>query len=94
MSVDALTAVQTCPCWGGGNGMGSGMWGSGFLWPLLALLVVAAIAVGAAYLFASRSTGNDADRATELLREQYARGEISDEEFEERASKLASGRPR
>ncbi|MFB6079575.1 MAG: SHOCT domain-containing protein [Haloferacaceae archaeon] len=89
--------LQTCPYWGGsGMGMG-GMWGpgpgpggGGLLPSLAVLLVVAAVAVGGAYLLARRSgaTGGS-DRAMDLLREQYARGEIDDEEFDERSSRLA-----
>lgn len=91
-----FTVLQSCPCWGGGSGMGgwgmggSGMWGFGFLWPLLWLLVIAVVVIGAVYLFRSRTNGFGSDRAMELLREQYARGEISDEEFEERSSRLST----
>lgn len=75
---------------------GSGMWGFGFLWPLLWLLVIAVLVIGVVYLFrvfrdgTTAASDGDSDRAMELVREQYARGEISDEEFEERTEKLTS----
>lgn len=94
--------LQTCPYWGAGGGMGgwgmggSGMWGGsgmggvGLLGPLLWLLVVAAIVAGGAYLV-TRARADEAgpERATELLRERYARGEIDEAEFDERAARLA-----
>ncbi|WP_137285623.1 SHOCT domain-containing protein [Halorussus salinisoli] len=60
--------------WGMG---GSSMWGFSFVWLLLVLLIIAVIAIGAAYLFIQRSTTTDSNRAMDLLREQYARGEIT-----------------
>lgn len=70
---------------------GSGMWGVGLLWPLLWALVFVAIVLGAVYLLTARGGGTDTDEAMERLRKRYARGEISEEEFAERASRL-SGR--
>jgi putative membrane protein len=71
---------------------GSGMWEFGFLWPLLWLLVIAVVVIGAVYLFTNRSSTGRSDEAMELLREQYARGEIGDEEFDDRSSKLTSSK--
>jgi putative membrane protein len=88
--------LQMGPHWGGGGmgdwgmGGGSGMWGFGFLWPLLWLLIIAAIVIGAVYLFRRSGEIGGSDRAMEVLREQYARGELSDEEFDERSSRLAT----
>lgn len=78
-------------CWGPGcyGTGGGGTWGVGVVWPLLWLLVVAGIVLGAVYLFTRRPTAAGPDRAMAVLREQYARGEISDEEFDERSSRLA-----
>lgn len=70
---------------GGGWGMGgSGFWGLGFLWPLL--LIGIALAVG--YVLVTRSAGSRDDRALEVLRERYARGELSDEEYASRREAL------
>jgi putative membrane protein len=66
-----------------GPGFGGGM----FLWPLVLLLVIA----GLVYWATRRGKEDEGeDRAMRLLREQYAKGEIDDEEFEERRSKLMS----
>lgn len=87
------TLLQTCPNCGGGGGMGGWGMGAGGLWALVWMLpllfLVAAVVLGAVYLLTRRDGTADADPAMELLREQYARGEISDEEFEERAARLA-----
>jgi putative membrane protein len=64
-------------------GTGSGVW---LLMPLFWILVL----VGLGYL-AYRAVGgqdNGQDRALEELREAYARGELSSEEFDERREKL------
>jgi putative membrane protein len=75
-------------------GGGAGGWGSAaFLGPLGVLLVVGAVI----YQLRSASSGPSAtstpetNDAMETLRERYARGEIGDEEFEERARTLQSG---
>ena len=66
--------------WGGTGGM----WGFGLLWSLLWLLAVTAV-VGVLFTMLVRHRD---DRAMAVLRERYARGEISDEEFEERTARL------
>jgi putative membrane protein len=74
-----------------GGGMGGG-WTFGFFGPLVGLLVMGLVlyvlwsAVSGQNSNATRSS-NDPD-AMETLRNRYARGEISDEEFEERARTL------
>jgi putative membrane protein len=85
---------------GGGWGMGPGLFGGGtFLWPLL-LLGLVALAV---YALGNRGGGaterrsgfaNDrrtsrrTDPALTELRERYARGELSEEEFERKRRTL------
>lgn len=74
-----------------GGGM-SGAWSVGFLGPLFGVLIVAILG----YLLWSaivdrqpspdRPTGSD--RAMDTLRERYARGEIDEDVFEERARRL------
>jgi len=76
--------------WGDMSGMGWG-WGWSFFgivhmvlwWALLILGVV----VLAKWLFGARRSGED--RALEVLRERYARGEIDKDEFEKRKRDLA-----
>ncbi|WP_101298400.1 SHOCT domain-containing protein [Halegenticoccus soli] len=80
-----------------GGGMWGGMWGDGNTaptWMLLvgsiAQLLFLTVVVGAGYLIyraATRSTG-DEDRALEELRLAYARGELTDDEYETRRESL------
>lgn len=63
-------------------------WGVGFLWPLFWLLVLAALIGFIVYLLTRQTSSSNTDQALNVLRERYARGEIEDEEFEERASRL------
>lgn len=78
-----------------------GMWGGmmgGFdgvrmspLWSLVMMLVWLLVLVGGGYLAYRWLTGSnigDTDPALEELRLAYARGEISEEEYEERRAKL------
>ncbi len=72
--------------WNGGtwNGpTGTGMWLIGWL-PLLLLLVVGYLV----YKAAARSARTEEDPALEELRLAYARGDLSDEEFEQRRERL------
>ncbi|NIO36400.1 SHOCT domain-containing protein [Candidatus Bathyarchaeota archaeon] len=76
--------------WGLGGGYMSGMmgmmgygWGSMILIPTAFLVL---IAVGAYYLITAsnerdRSTSNRGGRALEMLKERYAKGEITREQF-------------
>lgn len=73
---------------GSWNGGGWG-WGFGFLWPLFWLLVLAASIGVVVYLLTRHNDDStNADQALVVLRQRYARGEIEDEEFEERTSRL------
>lgn len=74
--------------WGWGH-MGDGV-GLGWGW-LLSWFVMLALLVGLGYLFYRILTGHaseSGDPALEELRLAYARGELTDEEFEERRHKL------
>lgn len=89
-----------CPGWGAGmmgpsGGMmgGAGSWGMagtgsgfglGWLYPLLLLGLV----VGLGYVVVSRTGANDSESALDVLRERYARGELSEEEFDARLDRL------
>lgn len=70
--------------WGGTGGRLPWLWGVGMLLAWLVPLV------GAGYLLyrAARSGSSAADPALEELRLAYARGDLSEEEFEERREKL------
>lgn len=94
--VPLLTMVFVLPMmglWGGGHmwdgGMGNGM---GAAWPwLLTWLAFLLVLLGGGYLLyraLGRSDRGESDPALEELRLAYARGELSDEEFEERRDRL------
>ena len=79
--------------WGGGHVADGGMWGTGigtWLWPLMWLVPFVVVA-GLGYLL-YRAVGRSADRvsdpAIEELRAAYARGDLTDEQFEERRERL------
>ena len=70
------------------DGWGWGMFGGwGFLWLLLLVGVIALVVPMVRDNGRTRNEGQP-DRASEELRKQYARGEVSDEEFEKRRRKL------
>lgn len=83
---------------GGGmmGGAWGGMWGAeavprwGFaVWSLTPLLVVGLLLGGGYLLYrALTETGGDGDPAVAELRKAYARGDVSDEEFDRRLSRL------
>lgn len=61
-----------------------GMWGWGWLWMILfwaGVIVLIVWAVG-------RSAGSRDDRALDILKERFARGEIDRDEFEARRREL------
>ncbi|USZ72636.1 SHOCT domain-containing protein [Natronosalvus halobius] len=83
--------------WGGGH-MGSGPWdGTGMPWSWLAMwALLLAIVVASGYLLyrALTSRGGETDPALEELRLAYARGNLSEEEFETRRTRLEDDRNR
>lgn len=77
----------------GGHMWDGGTWdGTGATWMwLLMWLVFLAVILGVGYLLysaARRPGGRATDAALEELRVAYARGDLSDEEFEERRERL------
>jgi putative membrane protein len=67
-------------------------WGYGPAWMILAplcMLILLAVCVGVLY-FAARNGRRDS-RPVGILRERFARGEISQTEFEERRRVLSDG---
>lgn len=77
----------------GGYGWG-GWWGFGMVGMLLWwVLIILGIVLLAKWLYRGTSRGGDAgtaNRAMEILRERYARGEIDKQEFEERKRDLGA----
>ena len=72
--------------WGGMGGLGGfGMLGGGmFLWPLLLIGLILLLVYGTN----REGQSSGPDTALDELRERYARGELSDEEFENRRFSL------
>lgn len=75
--------------------MGHWMMGFGWWWtPLFGLLFLALIVIGAYYLISGLQEGSrrrSVDRALEIARERYAKGEITKEVFEEIKRSLQEG---
>ena len=77
--------------WGGGMMGGYGMYGTSSWWGVGMSLVWLVVLVGGGYLLYRWLSGDariGEDPALEELRLAYARGEMSDEEFETRRKKL------
>lgn len=88
MATWALTGVVESGMapWGGTGGAGMG-----FIWPLFGLLLIAMLVIGDVYLLGNQTRTISSDNAMEILREQYAQGEVTTEEFENRSSRLSAG---
>ncbi|MEG6565418.1 SHOCT domain-containing protein [Thermoanaerobacterium saccharolyticum] len=75
--------------WGLTNGWG---YGGGIVFGLIWMIIQVAIVVGAIYfivsLFQNKKGSNRSSNALEILKERYARGEISEEEYKERKRNL------
>lgn len=71
----------------GGGGWGGGGWVIGLLALFFGVLVIAGIILLVRYLWPPER-GERADSALAILRERYARGEINQEEFEQRKKDL------
>ncbi|WP_049913522.1 SHOCT domain-containing protein [Haloferax prahovense] len=88
--IAALVAIPLLTMGGGMMGGGFGMFGGGmFLWPLLLI----GLGLLVYYAVSDRNESASSDEALETLRKRYARGELSDEEFEERKRTLESEHP-
>ncbi|UTF54896.1 SHOCT domain-containing protein [Natronosalvus rutilus] len=79
--------------WGWGNMWGGGAWnGAGGTWMWILMSIVPLLVIlGIGYLLYSairQSSTRQSDAAIEGLRSAYARGDLSDEEFEERRERL------
>jgi putative membrane protein len=88
-----IMAMPLMGMWGGGHMWDSGTWngtGATWMWFLMSIVPVAIVlAVGyLLYRLIGQPATRQSDPALEELRTAYARGEISDEEFEERRKRL------
>ncbi|MFC4357102.1 SHOCT domain-containing protein [Halobium salinum] len=74
--------------WGGWMGMGA--WGFGMMFVgLLWMALLVALPVALVYWLLTTREASHPDSAMETLREEYARGEIDEEEFESRRRRLS-----
>ncbi|UHQ95155.1 SHOCT domain-containing protein [Haloterrigena alkaliphila] len=86
-------AMPMMGVWGGGHMWDGGMWGGAgpvWLWLLMSIIPLLVV-LGLGYLLYSairRSSSRRTDPAIEELRTAYARGDLTDEEFEERRERL------
>jgi len=81
--------------WDDGHMAGWGLWGWGMmLFGLFWMALLIGLPIYSAYWLTSRSQTEKQteDNALVVLREQYARGEIDDEEYERRRTLLESNR--
>lgn len=89
--VMAVVMMPMMGGWGVGH-MNGWMWnGTESSWAWIVMwLIMLAILVGGGYVVYSvlRSSGGGSDPALEELRRAYARGDLSDEEFENRRERL------
>jgi putative membrane protein len=70
---------------GGGWGLLGGTMG---LWGILWMGLLLAVPIFLVYAFVTRDSAGRENRPLAVLRERYARGELSDEEFEQRRTQL------
>lgn len=88
-----LVMMPVVGMWSAGHMPNGGMWdgrGTSWLW-LASWLVVVALVAGGGYLLyraVSQSDDDQVDPALEGVRLAYARGELTDEEFEQRRERL------
>jgi putative membrane protein len=90
-----VAATGTATAHGGGS-YGGGMMGDGWglfggamgLWGLLWMGLLIAVPLYIVYALLNRGSGGNEEQSLSVLRERYARGELSDDEFERRRNQL------
>jgi putative membrane protein len=96
LAVPLLVATSGTAAAHGGGSHSGGMMGSGWglfggtmgLWGLLWMGLLLAIPIYLIYTLSDRREDGTAERPLSVLRERYARGEITEDEFEQRREKL------
>lgn len=97
LAVPLLVATTgTAAAHGGGSYGGGMMGGSGWgffggamgLWGLLWMGLLIAVPLYLVYTLLNRGSGENTEKSLSVLRERYARGELSDDEFERRRTQL------
>lgn len=89
VAIPGTAAAQAGGYGGGMMGNGWGLFGGWMgLWGVLWMGLLVAIPLYIAYSLLDRDTGANETRPLSVLRERYARGELTDEEFEQRRKQL------
>jgi putative membrane protein len=92
VAVPLLVATTgTAAAHGGGmmGGSGWGLFGGAMgLWGLLWMGLLIAVPLYLVYALLNRGSGENEAQSLSVLRERYARGELSDDEFERRRKQL------
>ncbi|WP_117595419.1 SHOCT domain-containing protein [Haloprofundus halophilus] len=96
LAVPLLVAVTGTATAHGGGSYGSGMMGGGWglfggamgFWGLLWMGLLIAVPLYLAYALLNRGSGGNEEQSLSVLRERYARGELSDDEFDQRRNQL------
>ncbi|MDS0279658.1 SHOCT domain-containing protein [Halomicroarcula sp. S1AR25-4] len=90
-----VAATGTAAAHGGGSyggGMMGGDWGlfggTMGLWGVLWMGLLVAVPLYLVYALLDRGSGGNEEQSLSVLRERYARGEISDDEFDRRRTQL------
>jgi putative membrane protein len=96
LAVPLLVAATGTAAAHGGGGYGGGMMGGGWglfggtmgLWGLLWMGLLIAVPLSLVYALLNRGSGENEEQSLSVLRERYARGELSDDEFDRRRKQL------
>ncbi|WP_262174586.1 SHOCT domain-containing protein [Haloarcula laminariae] len=97
LAIPLLVATTGTAAGHGGGSYGGGMMGGGGwglfggamgLWGLLWMAMLVALPLYIVWKLWARRDDERGEHSMEVLRERYARGELSDEEFERRREKL------
>ena len=91
-----IAAAGTATAYGGGGNTGGMMGGGGWglfgagmgLWGLVWMGLLIAVPLYLVYSLLDSDSGGDDSQPLSVLRERYARGELTDEEFERRRKQL------
>jgi putative membrane protein len=96
LAVPLLVAATGTVAAHGGGSYGGGMMGGGWglfggamgLWGLLWMGLLFAVPLYILYALLNRGSGENDEQPLSVLRERYARGELSDDEFDRRRTQL------
>jgi len=96
LSIPLLVVATGTAAGHGGGSYGGGTMGGGWglfggamgLWGVLWMGLLFAVAIYLVYAFLNRGSGGNDEQSLSVLRERYARGDLTDEEYEQRRDTL------